>query len=946
MSRTSARQQRMREQTLNEECIVQDELGPRTTSECRSKGSKLIISSPTTTSHPCLNLLLSGSQAQTQHIEDNVKLTNQYNRGFRASALLASLNATDQQHQPTETHPKRVFQPIGASQHMISHLPEINTPQRDLSFTGNISSTICANAVITTQDFIDSSRHSTCALSTSNNRTPNQSSLPIQFTHRNLPHCQANYTIHVKHGSFDGTSPNTQVKSNSELSVLEIESNGSPTPSDVNSPVESCFANIMEDQGSDSFDLNNITPSINLSSSVGVSDPTVDFPHQTPDSSERLQHDSSSSITTKATKTLPIMSNKLDSLVHISPVDVNPFFLGENTKSNRDETGITVSSSCPATVPDDSCVTDNTSPLQPGSRAPQSVLSESGSSPLGGLNSAPEATSLPVSHGSLSIGSISSPIGNRNVDDQRVAWMRDRSKKDSHNRIERKRRDYINCQIAELGSLLPEDMFRDGDGKKNKGNILKNSVEFICLLRSELAQIPEVRRETSLAAKVIGQLVKRIQELESVINVTPIQQTPHANRNNPDYQNLLQEWIMLHENNLQNSIPISTTDSPITRCSFPQSTTADGSSPGLSSVGTDEMISSDTKIIFSNSLASPIVGSAPVRSNPLSSSRINSPVPNTNFSTRPAGGTVLESPLRFMRERCTSLTVSTTSVSNSSNDANMPNVRLHGPEYQQQAANKIRAQRILQSHNSSQLRILQPGNQSTVVSHAQLFGLPFQSKPIPQSSHLPSPSSSLSPQHHLSVNQHHQLHPSNRSGMTFGSIPNQQFVNPRSISASLPVNVNPLLCGIQDPDMNDLNDEKISQLYTYDSSNSFIPQLKSEPICESDSNYNTMHSLGLDLCHGNTGNTILEPVTHFDPLIASVVQSSNQHYQQQQQQRYQEQHHYHLRHYLQSQQQQPHQQHRPSFNHSGGTSLKTLDLSTPPMGLDIDEFQFDDVPME
>ncbi|KAK4469560.1 hypothetical protein MN116_007100 [Schistosoma mekongi] len=914
MSRTSARQQRMREQTLNEECIVQDELGPRTTSECRSKGSKLIISSPTTTSHPCLNLLLSGSQAPAQHIEDNVKLTNQYNRGFRASALLVSLNATDQQHRPTETHPTRVFQPIGASQHMISHLSEINTPQRDLSFIGHISSTIGTNAVITTQGFIDSSRNSTCALSTSNNRVPNQSSLPMQFTHRNLPHCQANHTIHVKHSSFDGTSINTQVKSNSELSVLEVESNGSPTPSDVNS--------------------------------VGVSDPTVDFPHQTPDSSERLQRDSSSSITTKATKTLPIMTNKLDSLIQISPVDVDPFFLGENTKSNRDETGITVSSSCPATVPDDLCVTDNTSPLQPGSRAPQSVLSESGSSPLGGLNSAPEATSLPVSHGSLSIGSISSPVGNRNVDDQRVAWMRDRSKKDSHNRIERKRRDYINCQIAELGSLLPEDMFRDGDGKKNKGNILKNSVEFICLLRSELAQIPEVRRETSLAAKVIGQLVKRIQELESVTNVTPIQQTPHANRNNLDYQNLLQEWIMLHENNLQNSIPISTANSPITRCSFPQSTTADGSSPGLSSVGTDEMINSDTKIIFSNSMASPIVGSAPVRSNPLGSSRINSPVPNSNFSTRPTGGTVLESPLRFMRERCTSLTVSTTSVSNSSNDSNMPNVRLHGPEYQQQAANKIRAQHNLQSHNSSQLRILQPGNQSTVVSQAQLFGLPFQSKPIPQSSHLPSPSSSLSPQHHVSIHQHHQLHPSNRSGMTFGSIPNQHFANSRSISASLPVNVNPLLCGIQDPDMNDLNDDKISQLYAFDSANSFVPQLKSEPICESDSNYNSMHSLGLDLCHGNTGNTILEPVTHFDPLIASVVQSSNQHYQQQQQQRYQEQHHYHLRHYLQSQQQQPHQQHRPSLNHSGRISLKTLDLSTPPMGLDIDEFQFDDVPME
>lgn len=36
-------------------------------------------------------------------------------------------------------------------------------------------------------------------------------------------------------------------------------------------PMESCFPNIAEDQESDSFDLNNITPSIHLSSSVSSS---------------------------------------------------------------------------------------------------------------------------------------------------------------------------------------------------------------------------------------------------------------------------------------------------------------------------------------------------------------------------------------------------------------------------------------------------------------------------------------------------------------------------------------------------------------------------------------------------------------------------------------------------------------------------------------------------
>lgn len=79
-------------------------------------------------------------------------------------------------------------------------------------------------------------------------------------------------------------------------------------------------------------------------------------------------------------------------------------------------------------------------------------------------------------------------------------------------------------------------------------------------------------------------------------------QTSHANRNNPDYQNLYQEWSILHENNLLNSVPICTTNSPITRSSFPQSTTAGGSSPGLSSVGTDEMINSDTKVVFASKM--------------------------------------------------------------------------------------------------------------------------------------------------------------------------------------------------------------------------------------------------------------------------------------------------------------------------------------------------------
>ncbi|CAH8840177.1 unnamed protein product [Trichobilharzia szidati] len=740
-------------------------------------------------------------------------------------------------------------------------------------------------------------------------------------------------------------------------------------------PVESCFANIMEDQGSDSFDLNNITPSINLSSSVGVSDSTIDFSHQTTDSSERLQQ----SVTT----TMPIVTNKLDSLVQISPMDINSIFRKENTKSNRDEACMKVSSSCPAVVPEDlQHVLDSTSPVQSGSRAPQSVLSESGSSPSGCMNNSSEAAGIPMNHGPSGVGNLSSSAGNRSVDDQRVAWIRDRTKKDSHNRIERKRRDYINCQIAELGSLLPEDMFRDGDGKKNKGNILKNSVEFICLLRSELAQIPEVRRETSLAAKVIGQLVKRIQELESITNMSSSQQ--HNSRSNSDYQSLLQEWVMLHENNLQNSMSIGTNSSPVTRHSFPQTDTAGSSSPGLSSVGTEEMINSDTKVAFSNSVPVPIVGSAPVPSNPLGScSRMNSPISNMNLVSRPtAGSAVTDSPLRLMRTRCTSLTVSSIGANSLSGDGNMPGgggggvsssssggIRLHGSEYQQSQANRLRSQRVLQQqqqpHQSPQLRIFQPNNQSGMSTQGPLRNSQFQSKHIPQSHY---PSSSLSPQHHF--NMQRQVIPS-PSGLAVGSNRSQELNNSsHCLSASLPVNVNPLLCGLQDPDISDITDDKCSQMYLFDSSSSFIPQLKSEPICETDSAYNAMHSLGLDLCHGNTGNTILEPVTQFDPIIASVVQTAQHHPQRQQQNQQQQQHqqsqqqqqqqpqlthhqhpthqYYHHHHQQQLQQHQYHhqQQQHPLLNHPGMPSSKTLDSSTPPIGLDIDDFQFDDVPME
>ncbi|ORX61998.1 hypothetical protein DM01DRAFT_1379865 [Hesseltinella vesiculosa] len=74
-----------------------------------------------------------------------------------------------------------------------------------------------------------------------------------------------------------------------------------------------------------------------------------------------------------------------------------------------------------------------------------------------------------------------------------------RRRRESHNAVERRRRDNINERIQELGTLLP-DALDDGVNRFNKGTILKKSVEQIKTLQQELAQYRQ-----------------RVQELESVL---------------------------------------------------------------------------------------------------------------------------------------------------------------------------------------------------------------------------------------------------------------------------------------------------------------------------------------------------------------------------------------------------------------------------------------------
>ncbi|ORZ00727.1 hypothetical protein BCR43DRAFT_485703 [Syncephalastrum racemosum] len=85
-----------------------------------------------------------------------------------------------------------------------------------------------------------------------------------------------------------------------------------------------------------------------------------------------------------------------------------------------------------------------------------------------------------------------------------------RRRRESHNAVERRRRDNINDRIAELGTLLPETMLETtGPYKPNKGIILKKSVDHIRTLQQE-----------------VNAYQQRIQDLESVLATYRQQQRP------------------------------------------------------------------------------------------------------------------------------------------------------------------------------------------------------------------------------------------------------------------------------------------------------------------------------------------------------------------------------------------------------------------------------------
>ncbi|GAB5588973.1 hypothetical protein Unana1_03873 [Umbelopsis nana] len=63
-------------------------------------------------------------------------------------------------------------------------------------------------------------------------------------------------------------------------------------------------------------------------------------------------------------------------------------------------------------------------------------------------------------------------------DSHRAAFEKRKRRRESHNAVERRRREKINERIRVLGSLLPESCL-DYHGKVNKGIVLKATVDYI-----------------------------------------------------------------------------------------------------------------------------------------------------------------------------------------------------------------------------------------------------------------------------------------------------------------------------------------------------------------------------------------------------------------------------------------------------------------------------------
>nr|KAJ3421380.1 hypothetical protein HK105_003723 [Polyrhizophydium stewartii] len=109
-----------------------------------------------------------------------------------------------------------------------------------------------------------------------------------------------------------------------------------------------------------------------------------------------------------------------------------------------------------------------------------------------------------------------------------------RRRRESHNAVERRRRDHINEKIQELSNLLPE-FAGDAQNKPNKGVILRRSVDYI--KHMQLFAAKQMERTMELES-VLQRLIQErgISEAELGLSVplgTPIE-LPNINGTTPE----------------------------------------------------------------------------------------------------------------------------------------------------------------------------------------------------------------------------------------------------------------------------------------------------------------------------------------------------------------------------------------------------------------------------
>lgn len=93
-------------------------------------------------------------------------------------------------------------------------------------------------------------------------------------------------------------------------------------------------------------------------------------------------------------------------------------------------------------------------------------------------------------------------------------FERKRKRRESHNVVERRRRDNINARIDELSTLLPSELITQ---KLNRGVILENSVKHIRLLKQKIEDQQQ-----------------RIKELELLLGIKSQENHYSHNQNNND----------------------------------------------------------------------------------------------------------------------------------------------------------------------------------------------------------------------------------------------------------------------------------------------------------------------------------------------------------------------------------------------------------------------------